>query len=88
MTIYDLKPGQTALIDSVLGNDRLVKRLQALGCVEGSKITLKYAAPLGDPLVLSLKGTTLALRKKDAKNISITLNSGEETNYDKCCISG
>lgn len=88
MTIYDLKPGQTALIDSVLGNDKLVKRLQALGCVEGSRITMKYSAPFGDPLVIDLKGTTLALRKKDAKNISITLNSREETNYDKCCISG
>ncbi|MDO4535899.1 MAG: ferrous iron transport protein A [Clostridium perfringens] len=69
MTLYDLKIGQSALIKNITGDSRLSKRLLALGCIEGTKITLKGIAPLGDPLIINLRGFNLAVRKKDAKNI-------------------
>lgn len=71
MSIIDLKIGESAIIDSVVGDDRLVKRLMALGYIEGTKVTLKKSAPLGDPIILNLRGFDLALRKKDAENIRI-----------------
>ncbi|MPQ44917.1 FeoA family protein [Clostridium tarantellae] len=69
MSICDLKLGQTAIVDKVLGNEKLAKRLLALGCIEGTEIKLKRVAPLGDPLIVNLRGFDLAIRKKDAKNI-------------------
>ncbi|WP_238881334.1 ferrous iron transport protein A [Clostridium sp. YIM B02551] len=71
MCICDLKPGQVGLINEIAGNEKLAKRLLALGCVEGTEVTLKRVAPLGDPIVVNLRGTDFALRKKDAENIFI-----------------
>jgi ferrous iron transport protein A len=71
MCICDLKPGQKALVSKIIGDEKLKKRLNALGCIEGTEIELKNAAPFGDPLVLNLRGFNLAIRKNDAKNIFI-----------------
>lgn len=71
MCICDLKPGDTGIITEINCDDKLTKRLLALGCIEGTKITLKNIAPLGDPLIVNLRGADFALRKKDAKNIFI-----------------
>lgn len=71
MSICDLKLGETALIESICGNEKLIKRLLALGCIEGTEVALKASAPFGDPIVISLRGFNLAIRKKDAKNIFI-----------------
>ena len=48
-----------------------MKRLLALGCIEGTTIEYKRCAPLGDPIIVNFRGFDLALRKKDAKNIFI-----------------
>jgi len=71
MSIYDLKPGDKALIDSVCGDDKFAKRLLALGFIEGTEVKLIATAPLGDPIIISLRGFNLAIRKNDAKNIYI-----------------
>lgn len=69
MSIYDLKLGQYGIIDNITGDEKLAKRLLALGCIEGTEVRLKRIAPLGDPIIVSLRGFDLAIRKKDAKNI-------------------
>jgi ferrous iron transport protein A len=72
MSIYDMKPGDKALIKSIYGDEKFAKRLLALGCIEGTEVTLKATAPLGDPIIINLRGFNLAIRKNDAKNICIT----------------
>lgn len=69
MSLLNLTIGQSGYIDKVIGNDSLSKRLLALGCIEGTEITLKNKAPFGDPILVSLRGFNLAIRKKDAINI-------------------
>ncbi len=71
MSIYDLKPGTKGFIKYLDCNEKLSKRLLALGFVEGTEVLVKNTAPLGDPIIISLRGTNLAIRKKDAKNIHI-----------------
>jgi FeoA domain. len=71
VSICDLKPEQTALVNDILGDERLAKRLKALGAIEGTKIKLKGFAPLGDPIIINFMGFDLAIRKKDAKNIIV-----------------
>lgn len=71
MSIYDLKLGQKAYIHNVVGDKKLAKRLLALGAVEGTEVTVKAAAPFGDPILINIRGFDLAIRKKDAKNIKI-----------------
>ncbi|MBW8383030.1 MAG: ferrous iron transport protein A [Youngiibacter sp.] len=71
MCLTDIKPGGKAMIEGIGGNEKLAKRLLALGCTEGCEIEVVRKAPLGDPLVLSLRGFHIALRKADAKNILV-----------------
>jgi ferrous iron transport protein A len=71
MSIYDLRPGEKGIVDIIRGNEKLAKRLLALGCTNGTEIMVKACAPLGDPIIINLRGFNLAIRKKDAKNIFI-----------------
>ena len=71
ISIYDLKPGDKALIHSVCGDAKFAKRLLALGFIEGTEVKLIATAPLGDPIIINLRGFNIAIRKNDAKNISI-----------------
>lgn len=82
MSICDLKPGEKALIENIAGDEKLAKRLLALGCIEGTEVALKTVAPLGDPIIINLRGFDLAIRKKDAQNISIKNNLIQEEYYD------
>lgn len=69
MTLYDLKIGQSGIVSEISGDFKLAKRLLALGCIKETKIKVKAHAPLGDPMIITLRGFDLAIRKKDAKNI-------------------
>lgn len=69
MTVYDLKIGQIGIINNIDGNEKLAKRLLALGCIKNTKIEVKKVAPFGDPIIVRFRGFDLALRKSDAKNI-------------------
>jgi Fe2+ transport system protein A len=71
MCICDLKPGNKGIVDKIEGNEKLAKRLLALGCIEGTEIEIRRTAPFGDPLIVNLRGYNLAIRKKDASFIYI-----------------
>lgn len=74
MTVYDLKVGEKGTIHNINGNEKLAKRLLALGCINNTEIEIKKIAPLGDPIVINFRGLNLALRKSDAKNIYLKDN--------------
>ncbi|CEO27134.1 ferrous iron transport protein [[Clostridium] sordellii] len=71
MTVYDLRVGQKGIIDNIYGNEKLAKRLLALGCTNDTEIEIRKIAPLGDPILVRFRGFDLAIRKNDAKNISL-----------------
>ena len=41
-------------------------RLLDLGFTPGEEVSIGHVAPLGDPLVIRIRGTSLALRKREA----------------------
>jgi ferrous iron transport protein A len=71
MTVYDLEVGQKGIIKNIFGNEKLTKRLLALGCIDNTEIEVRKIAPLGDPILIRFRGFDLAIRKKDAKNIKL-----------------
>lgn len=71
MSINSLNHGEKGIIKNIEGNSKLVKRLFALGCIEGTEVQLKRTAPLGDPVIINFRGFDLAIRKKDAESIKI-----------------
>ena len=71
MTLKDLKVGESCRVLTVGGERALRKRLLDMGITPQTLITVRKAAPLGDPIELVLRGYVLALRKEDAARISV-----------------
>ncbi|SMC23602.1 ferrous iron transport protein A [Clostridium acidisoli DSM 12555] len=71
MSLSDLKPGESGIIKNIGCDERLAKRLFALGLIEGTKIKVKTSAPFGDPIVVHVRGFNMAIRKSDANKISL-----------------
>ena len=76
MCLCELELGEIGTINEIKGDSKLTKRLWALGCIEGTKIQLKRVAPLGDPIIVNLRGFDLAIRKEDAEYISVAKQRG------------
>lgn len=65
--LTELHPGETGMITGIEENDRgLSGRLRDLGFTENTPVTCVRTAPLGDPSAYRIRGTMIALRRKDA----------------------
>ena len=53
-------------VASLVGPEDACYRLLDLGFTPGAEVKVVQAAPLGEPLVVALRGTKLALRKDEA----------------------
>ena len=73
MTLDGLKPGQSARILSVGGENALRCRLLDMGLIPHTKVTLQKIAPMGDPIEIHIRGYELTLRVDDANRIEIEL---------------
>jgi len=51
--------------------DKLRQRLLSMGLVVGEVIRVERVAPLGDPISIGVKGTSLALRHQEAESIVV-----------------
>lgn len=71
MTLFDIAARKTATIKDVLVRDGTKRRLMDMGLTKGATVLMKGKAPLGDPILISIRGFDLALRKADAKNILV-----------------
>jgi Fe2+ transport system protein FeoA len=71
VSLRDLKIGQSGRVISVGGERVLRRRLLDMGITPGTIITVKKAAPMGDPIELLLRGYVLSLRLDDAERITI-----------------
>ena len=71
MTLKELRIGQSGRVLTVGGEKALRRRLLDMGITPRTVITVKKAAPMGDPVELLLRGYVLTLRLEDAEKITI-----------------
>ena len=76
ITLGDLKIGESGYVKTVEADNARRRRIVDMGITPGTHIHIVKAAPMGDPLEVSLRGYTLSLRREDAR--SIQLLSDEE----------
>lgn len=70
MNISECIPGdQIRLLDFGKTNPQYRRRLLALGITPGVRLSVAGIAPLGCPVRLEVRGTTVALRKDEAKDL-------------------
>lgn len=72
-TLAALQVGQSARVQRVGGSGTLRRRLMEMGLVAGAQVTLVRVAPLGDPLQIRVRGYDLALRRAEARLVSLIL---------------
>ena len=78
MKLNELKPGQSARIETVGGEGALRQHFLDMGVIPGTEATLIKLAPMGDPMEFRIHGYELTLRVADAGDIGITLLEGAE----------
>ena len=71
MTLKDLPIGKSAVVLTVGGEKTLRRRLLEMGITPRTTVTVKKAAPMGDPIELFLRGYVLSLRLADAEKITV-----------------
>jgi len=71
MTLKDLGIGKSGLVLEVNGEKVLRRRLLEMGITPRTTVTVKKAAPMGDPIELLLRGYVLSLRLEDAGKITV-----------------
>jgi len=75
MSLNDLKPGQMCEVIGVAGAGPIRRRLQDLGIRSGETIKMIKAAPLKDPLEISLGNGHISIRRSEAALIEIKVLS-------------
>ncbi|MDO4558062.1 MAG: FeoA family protein, partial [Planctomycetia bacterium] len=53
------------------GNEPLRRRMMELGMTEGTRISVRRLAPLGDPIMVHLRGSALSIRRSDARWVEV-----------------
>lgn len=71
MTLRELDIGKSGRVLTVGGERVLRHRLLDMGITPRTMVTVKKAAPMGDPIELLLRGYVLTLRLEDADKIVI-----------------
>ena len=59
--------GNSGIVKSVSGEGQIKRRLFDMGITPGAEIYMRKAAPLGDPIEVTVRGYELTLRKAEAK---------------------
>jgi Fe2+ transport system protein FeoA len=73
MTLSELREGQRARIESLIGDDAILQRLMEMGLLEDEEIEVVGFAPLGDPMEIRLRDYRLSLRLSEAARIRVSL---------------
>ena len=71
MPLSELSKGERALvlsIDKKIGN---LATYAGMGLTKGSTVSILRVAPLGDPVIISVHGSEISMRKSQLRNIMV-----------------
>lgn len=70
-TLDRLGVGERGIVTEINGEQNIRHRLLDIGLIKGMSVDCILTSPLLDPKAYWIKGTIIAIRKDDAKNIAI-----------------
>ena len=70
-----LPPDRRAVVQEVFAQGAQRRRLQELGFVPGAQVECVGTSPLGDTRAYQLRGTVIALRRRDARPVRVAFLS-------------
>lgn len=71
MYLSDLKKDEEGVIKKLNLEGNIKTRLQDMGFIPGNRIKCVLISPFNDPKAYLINGTTLSIRKKEAKEIEV-----------------
>lgn len=71
LTLDKISVGDKAKIVKINSDIEIKRRLLDLGIIPNSIIKSEFKSPFNDPVAYLIRGTTIALREEDAKNIVV-----------------
>jgi ferrous iron transport protein A len=74
VSLDSLSAGTPARVLSVRGESAVARRLMEMGVVPGAPVRVIKAAPLGDPLEVRVRNYHLALRRSEARTITVVIS--------------
>lgn len=70
-TLRDTKIGETAIVEKLLVQGALKRRIMDMGITKGTSVFVRKVAPFGDPIEITVRGYELSIRKSEAENIAV-----------------
>lgn len=70
-TLKSVKTGSTVTVVKLHGEGAIKRRIMDMGITRGAQLYVRKAAPLGDPIEITVRGYELSLRKADAEMIEV-----------------
>ena len=70
-TLRQVKIGSKAKVIKLHGEGAIKRRIMDMGITKGVEIYVRRAAPLGDPIQVTVRGYELSLRLEDAQMIEV-----------------
>ena len=70
-TLREAKVGETVKVIKLHGEGAVKRRIMDMGITKGIEVYIRKAAPLGDPVEVTVRGYELSLRKAYAERIEI-----------------
>lgn len=71
MSIAQLNPGDRGRISQVSGSGAIRQRILDMGILPDELIEVERVAPAGDPIWIKIRGSQLALRRKEAQAVMV-----------------
>ena len=69
--LREVPVGSKAKVVKIHGEGAVKRRIMDMGITKGVEIYVRKAAPLGDPIEVTVRGYELSLRKSDAEMIEV-----------------
>lgn len=72
LSLDDLPVGKSATVSSIQARGITRRRMLDLGLVPGTRVEALRVSPAGDPRAYRIRGTVIAFRKEEARQIQIS----------------
>ena len=70
-TLRQAQVGSTVRVVKLHGEGAIKRRIMDMGLTNGTAVTVRKVAPLGDPVEVTVRGYELSLRKSDAEMVEV-----------------
>lgn len=70
-SLDEIKPGESAVVNSLQAHGSMRRRLLDIGLVEGTRVECVGKSPLGDPAAYLIRGAVIAIRSADSRDVLV-----------------